>query len=337
MKFTTVLMLAAAAILLGLAAYFVSRPTSSPPPGLSEWNTPLLKGVHLTGLSSMTISDSEKTVALSLSNGIWRVKNRYDYPADTLKLKGLLDSLVKAILIEAVDIEPAHLGDLGLGHEQGTRLTLSDPAGKPLFTLTAGAVHQKKSDDPSMAMFGGFPDGRYLLLGDSAYLNSDTLDALDDGPAAWLDKTFPHVTAGELASLSVEGPGREPVRLTRGATGEVWTLSGLPAGKVADAERLSRLTSALTDLSFDDLADPATPETTTGFSTGIVCSAVTTNGVTHELRLGNPSGEDNSRYVRVSFPGTVKLYAESIFLIDDAVLEPLLFTRDQLAAEPPKP
>ncbi len=348
MKITTVLILAAAALALGLLVLFSSRSTSSPPPGLTDWNTPLLQGVNLTGLSAVTVSDSTKTVSLALSNGIWRVRNRYDYPADTAKLRSLLDTLRNATRLETIDIEPGNLGDLGLAPEQGTRLELSNAAaGKTLFALTAGTVHQKQSDDPNMAMFGGFPDGRYLLLDSSACLASDTLDILDDGPALWLDKDFLRIPASELISLSIEGPGREPIRLTRNPTNPEWKLDGgLPAGKTLDSDRLARLTSAFESLSFEDLGDPRASDSETGLSTGIVCSATATNGIVYDLQLGNSAETEKRRYARVTLRGPDPLpeqatrlsrqFSPWIYTMDDSVIEPLLFTRDQLASEPQK-
>ncbi len=347
MKIKTVLMLVVAAGLLGLAALFLSRPTATPPAGLAEWNAPFLKDVNLAGLATVSVSNSHQTVTLSLSNGSWRVQNRYAYPADLPKLRAFLDNLRTTTLVEAIDSEPGDQSDLGLDADQGTRLALSDNVGKRLLAITAGHVHQKKSDDPSLSMFGGFPDGRYVLLDRSVYLISNTLDELDDGPALWLDTEFLRVPPDDLSSLSLAGPGREPLHLARATPTAEWQLDRMPVGKVLDAERLTRLTSVFDSLSIADLADPALPDSTTGFSTGTVCTATATNGVVYTLHLGNTEGAENRRYARLSIQGQEPLpesathqaarFASWIFLFDAYATEPLYFLKEQLTAEPSEP
>ncbi len=346
MKSSTAIWLLLCALVLGFLAYTLNRtPASPPPPGLEDWNTPLLKGVDLSGLDAITLSNAGHTVTLALSNKAWQVAERFGYPADTAKLRGLMDSLRNAVLVEAIDVDTPHLADLGLAEGQGVRLRLEGPGGKGLFVLKAGGMRMKKPDGAAASFYGGYPDGRYVQTDRGVFLLSDSLDALDDDGPLWLDKEFLRAPGALLSTLVVEGPGRTPVRLTRVPNQETWMLDGQAAGKTNDSARISRLADALSYFSFEDVADPALPDTVTGCATGVTVLATATNGVAYHIRVGNRDAGQSRRYVTLAVTGPDPLpepaarlaarVAPWVYLVEDSQAEPLLFTFEQLTAIPP--
>lgn len=180
-------------------------------------------------------------------------------------------------------------------------------------------MHMKKPEGPAASFYGGYPDGRYVQTARGLFLLSDSLDSLDEDLPGWLDKEFLQMPGSQLSSLAIEEPGRKSVRLTR-------------------------LTEALAYFAFADVADPALPDAVTGFSTGIVVSAATTNGVTYAIRIGSAEAGQTRRYVKIAVSGPdplpepeARLAARVtpwIYRVENRTIEPLLAAFDPPVADP---
>lgn len=341
MKSSTVLLLLVIAILLGGAALVLYRSTESQtPPGLDEWRAPLLKEVPMAKLASLALAHEGQSVRIMRRDHAWHIEDRFGYPADTAKLRRVMDTLRQATLLEAVPVEGALFDELELGDGQGATLTLAQADGTPLFRLQAGARHMKKPDGPEMAFYGGFPDGRYVRTDRGCFLLSDPLDFLEHDALQWLDKTFLQVSATELASCAMDEPGQTAVRVRRGADGTGWELENVPPGRTQDVSRLSRVTDALAFFSFQDVADPALPDEITGLASGRVFTATATNGLAFTVRIGNPLSGGDSRYVKLGIAGPDPLPESAaalqarlspwIYQVADSQTEAMRFTLDDL-------
>jgi hypothetical protein len=100
----------------------------------------------------------------------------------------------------------------------------------------------------------GWPDGRYVKVGDSANVAviSDPLDTIEPRPEQWVDKEFLKVE--KARDLEVDFPvATNSWRLTRETENAEWKLADGKAGEKLDSSKAGSLSSPMSSLSFDDV------------------------------------------------------------------------------------
>jgi hypothetical protein len=101
-------------------------------------------------------------------------------------------------VVQSETIGPSQLGRLELassGSNAVTVVELRDATGKAIKTLLLGKKHLRKTQGSPMGDLddGGWPDGRYVLVGDTTdkvALISDPLANVEPKPENWLNKDF---------------------------------------------------------------------------------------------------------------------------------------------------
>ena len=192
--------LAAAAAVVGAAAYFTSGKGTRAP---SLIGRNVVQSFEIQDVAAIDIGDG---LRLSAGDGGWTVASMQDYPADTQKIA---ENLMK--------LQELKVGQVARGRDLGerTEVAVKDASGKLLASVTLGDRHEK------------WGHGRYADMEGTTVLVSDTLDAFADDPKRWCSTKIidsPYVSFKDLADPSID-------EATLGfATGVVATVGNTVAG-----------------------------------------------------------------------------------------------------------
>jgi hypothetical protein len=146
---------------------------------------------------------------------------------------------------------------------------------------------------------GGWPDGRYVMVGQdsgSVAVISDPLSDVEPKPKDWLNKDFFKVE--KPRSISVTYPdATNSWKVTRETESGDWKLADAKDNENLDTSKASSFSYALSSPSFNDVAVGATPEQS-GLGEPTVIRMETFDGFQYALNVGNE--KDSSRYMIVS-------------------------------------
>ena len=318
MNSKSLISLAAVAVVLGGAAYFMQ---SGNKPAAAKLNGKTI----LPGLSVADVAKVElgKLTLASSADG-WKVESLYGYPADREKIA---ENLMKLAELK--------VGQVAHGRKLGTetKVALKDASGKALAELTLGDKHAKKASGQA-AMYGGgsYPDGRYVAFGGETVLVKDTLDAFDGDVKQWCNTRIASISSSDVKAVRF-AHGNEVVELEKG-TNSTWVLKGLTAKEELDTSKTYSLDSALSYLDFNAVADPKLTEAELGFKTGYVYTVTVKEGsntVQHVATVGNKAKDSTDRYFKLDD-------GKWIFTISTYSAENMMKTRKDLvkAKEEPK-
>jgi len=287
-KKVTALVITAA--LLGGLAYWSSHRGRIKTPSLV--GKPVLKSIDLSQVGRIELStNGKKTLILKGTEAGWTMETLFNYPADIAK--------IRANLLSLTDLK---IGQVARGKklENDTLVDLQSPEGKSLAILRLGEKHLREAPG-EMAMFGGggYPDGRYVATeGETVYLVKETLDAFDGETRSWADTQICSVPGSEITAVEFKVNG-ETLKLERKEGN--WKLDGLGEKEELDTSKLYSLDTALNNLSFTRVADPALTEEQSGLTTGTVYVATLKNGERYTAKVGNTMGADRTFKVTASF------------------------------------
>lgn len=263
----------------------------------------------LNDVNTIVVRSASETATVSRVEGIWRVAGKFNYPADFAKVRELLTRLADLKVLQSMRASPALLTDLQLGPataaEPGAEpasVELLNKDGKPLASLRAGKPHLRSTTGgDEMGAPGGYPDGRFVTTGtDRILVIGDPLSELSASDKNWLDAELVNVGAADLTHIEISGATSGVARLDRPAASADWTLKDVPADKETDAAKLTRVSSALSFLRFDDIADPALKPEQTGLDKPVTFVGRTAKGEVYTVRLGKSPQGDTRRYAAFS-------------------------------------
>ena len=278
--------LVAAAVVLGVAAYFVGSGSKPSAPRLN--GKTVVPGLNAADVARIEIGGK---LVLAAGEKGWVVESLYGYPASRDKIA---ENLLK--------IAELKVGQVARGRKLGaeTAVSLKDAAGKALAELKLGDTHAKKPTGQA-AMYGGsYPDGRYLAFEGETVLVKDTLVAFDGDAKKWCETRIASVPSSDVTAVSFRH-GDELVELEKG-TNSTWVLKGLGPKEELDTSKTYSLDSALSYLDFNSVADPALTDAELGFSTGFVYTVTVKEGsntVKRVAKVGNKVKDGSDRYFRL--------------------------------------
>lgn len=294
-----------AAILTGLAMFLsTKRPAHS---GVVVGKK-VLPSLRVNDIQALEISSASETVTVTRTDGIWRVVNRHNYPADFGKIRDLLTKLADLKVLQSVRATVQQRRELHLLHgpaadasEQPTVLNMKDAAGQPVETLLLGKERIRPSASPDPSPYGNFPDGRFIATGKGKiFLVGDTLTEAVTAPRSWMEDELLSIKPEDIASIEVNGATNGTIMLTRTNGNASFTLPEIPDGKVADESSLTRLSSSLSYLRFEDIADPSAAMDSTGLEKPVTFIARTFNGAAYTVSVGRSAAPDRKYYARFS-------------------------------------
>ena len=297
--------LAAVAVVLGGAAYFLNSG--------SKGSSPRLNGKAVVpGFDASQVAQIEIGTKLALAAGDkgWTVATLNGYPADREKI---VENLLK--------IRELKVGQVIRGKklETTTPVVLKDAAGKELAKLELGPKHEK------------WGHGRYAKFEGESVLVSDALDAFEGDAKQWCNTRIASIPSTDVTAVSYKH-GKELVELTKG-TNSTWVLKGLTAKEELDTSKTYSLDSALSYLDFNSVADPKLTEAELGFATGAVYTVTYKDGsntVKRVATVGNTVKDGTDRYFKLDDKNWV-------FTISSYSAENMMKQRKDLVKAKPEP
>jgi hypothetical protein len=241
MKIRNLAIAVALLAVLSAVAYLANRPKPAPSAD-PRVGKALLDADTASKAAGIEVADQGKKVDLARApDGSWRVSTYYDLPADFDKISRLVQDLNEAKVDRFVTSSPDRLSHLEF---KDSRIALSDPSGKAIWTLTLG-----KSSDSG--------NGRFIRFGDEPKAFFSGMHVwLDTDAKGWANAQLVSVKPDDVAKVEIGFDEGAAVVATRTKKDAPWTAAQAPAGKKLLAEKVSSALSTLTSLRFSETTDP---------------------------------------------------------------------------------
>jgi len=298
----------------GFGLYALKTRTSSWEDSSQKLGQKVIKNFPMNDVERIAIKQSQAQLNLARKNDIWTVQERADYPANFETVSELLRKVWDLKVGQAVDVGSSQLGRLELlppdkGANSGTLVEFKDKAGKTVNSLLLGKKHMRESHGGSDSPFGGggggWPDGRYLMVGNDAQsvaVVSEPFSNVEPKPEDWLNKDFFKVE--KLKSISVTTTNAtNNWKLSRESETNEWKLADLKTNETLDTGKISFVNNAFSSPSFSDVPTNTAPSQT-GLDKPMLAKVETVDGFYYEIKAGNKVSPDKDEYyVQMSVSG----------------------------------
>lgn len=296
--------------------------------------------IHLKGTSDLHIVNT---------NGLWRIRERDDFPANYAQLKDLLVKMKDLKIVQSEQIGPSQLGRVDLasdGAHEGTLLEFFNRQGKILSSVRVGKMHLHQREESVPFGLHGLFDGRYVLLPaepENVLLISDDLASATADPSLWLSREFFKFENVQAISL-LSGKPDASWDLVREKESWPWTLAGAKPDEVLDAQVAADYVEAIRFLTFSDVLPSTAPSSVTGLEKPLVLTILTSDHFAYTLKIGTPPNRtaESPYYLTVAVsarlpnersPATLPETSEEKKKGDEEFLKNMARLREKLARE----
>lgn len=299
---------------LGLVLYSRQR---------SSWNNSdtalgqkVIANFPLNDVAQVTIKEAAAEVNLVKIDDRWRVKERWNYPANFTELHQLLTKVWELKTVQPVKVGPSQLARLELiepsgggnpntntntsnpstNSKAGTLIEFKDKNGKEIQELLLGKKYVRESASSSPFGGGDYPVGRYVMASGSGSpkvsLVSETFTEVEAKPDRWLNKDFFKVE--KLRSISVTSTNTtNSWKIVREKEGGDLKLADKRESEDLDTSKASGVGFALSSPSFNDVVSPEMKAEDLGLHAPRVAVLETFDNFTYTVKIGNKTPEDN--------------------------------------------
>lgn len=248
--------------------------------------------IHIKGESDLNIVRED---------GVWRVRERENHPANYQQVKDLLLRIKNVKVLQSESVGPSQLGRVDLdqpGEKDGGGILLEfkNEQGRVLDSLLVGKMHLRKQEASVPFGLHGLFDGRYVLLPkdpQNVLLVSDELSTVAPEPAAWLSRDFFKVQNVQFLSLTSTNPANS-WSLWRKGESWPWTLLDLRPndGEVLDTNIAYQTGETLGFFNFVDVIASNAPAAI-GPNKPMVVTIGTFDNFTYTLKFGAKRPDGN--------------------------------------------
>jgi hypothetical protein len=301
------LLIVVGAVLGGLGWVAYQKQNKAYTDSTQKMGAKLLPNFPLNDVEQIAIKQSGGELHLAKKDDIWVVKDRGDYPANFSNISDLLRKFWELKVAKPVKTGPSRLPILELvppDKGAGTLVEFKDKSGKAINSVLLGAKSMKQAgEDSPFGGGGGFPDGRYVMVGSdvkSVALVTEPFSSAEAKPENWLEKDWFKVEKLKSVSVVTTNATNNWKLSRESETGE-WKLADAKKDEALDNGKSGTVTSALSYPSFNDLATNSSPSAT-GFDKPITATLETFDGFTYTAKVGGKSGEENL-YFQISVTG----------------------------------
>ena len=304
------ILIAAGVVLGGIGLGVYKKQTASWRSETDTAGQKLLGAFDMNEVAQIKIKQTASELNLVKSD-IWKVKERWDYPANYTDVSELVRKLADMKSVQTVKIGPSQLGRLdllepGKGTNSGTLLELKDKTGKLIKSVLLGKKHSKagsESDSPFGG--GGWPDGRYLWLSatpSTAYVVTEPFANAETKPEAWLAKDFLKVE--KISSITVtQTNAAANWKFTRDSDPGEFKLADKSDSEEVDSAKLSSLNSLFSYANYVDVLAPDAKPEDTGLDKPVKAQIQTFDHFTYDFSIGKEATNGN-------YPLAIKVAAD---------------------------
>lgn len=243
----TLIVLAAALAVLALVALWGQR-GDAPQTQVNALFLPELEAslgdidrVRVAGAGNQTLATLERRP------DSWVVAEKGEYPADIAKIRGALRALAEARIVEQKTANPAYYDRLGVASVDS-----EDARGVELTAYAGEAVHASVIVGDSDAA-----NLQYVRSSDAetSYLVDREIE-VPRNAVGWIDTTIMDLSSSRVASVTIEHPDGETVRITKDDPDETnFTVENVPEGRELSYPGVANvIANTLRDLRLGDVA-----------------------------------------------------------------------------------
>lgn len=308
MRTKQLVILIATAALLGVAALVFNRTGASPgkpPAGVGER---LLRDFPLNDVARIRVASAEGEAIVRRGETGWEVPARENYRANFDQISRLLRKVWETKIVQMVAAGPSAHGRLRLlapgggdgrkAEETGTLLEFFDEGGKLLASLILGKESPTGETDNPWMMGSA---GRFVLdprQPERVAVVAETFPEAQIRVRDWLDHDF--FSAQKPRSVTVTKlDGAVLWKASRENDAAPFALEGVPAGREADPNKLSPLSTLLAYPRLEDVAGKNPAPETAGWDKGVRAMIETFDGFVYEITVGG-EGADATRHLKLS-------------------------------------
>lgn len=263
----------------------------------------------INGIDKIDFITVNSTVTVQRVNNNWGCPSKYGYRVEFDKVHDFLITLSKLKVGSSVQDDKRELQNLQLispydtsvntNVTTGTLINLYEQSDKLTVSLLLGKEHIKTPSESQWGKYGGFPDGRYIMANNKAYLVTETFRDIPSTDKDWLQKLLVNVQASDIQEIIVTETNEVTITLKRPETGGDLQFDDLTPTQEMDTAKVNSLSGVFSYLELHDVIDPKIPDTELGLNKPTVCIAKAKNGQIYTLKLGNFYKETKDRYARV--------------------------------------
>lgn len=264
----------------------------------------------INSIDKIDFITANSTVIVQRVNNNWGCPSKYGYRVEFDKVHDFLITLSKLKVGSSVPDDKRELQHLQLispydtsvptNVATGTLINLYEQSDKLVVSLLLGKEHIKTTSETPWGRYGGFPDGRYVLANNQAYLVAESFRDIPSTDKDWLQKLLVNVQASDIQEIIVTETNDVTITLKRPETGGDLKFDDLTPTQEMDTAKVNSLAGVFSYLELYDVADPKIPDTELGLDKPTVCIAKAKNGQIYTLKLGNFYKETKDRYARVN-------------------------------------
>ena len=273
----------------------------------------LLGDLPINDVAAIVIKGGTNQLDLVKKDGLWRVKQRGEYPANFSDISSFLLKAADLKAAQSEEVSPSQLGRYKLlppGPSTNTAVLveLRDQNGKMIKSLLLGKTHLRKSEGSSSPMGdmgdnGGYPDGRYVMVGMGAKtvaVVSDPLSTIEAKPDQWLNKDFFKVD--KIRSIAVAFPvATNSWKVSRDTEpASDWKLADAKPDEKLDSSKTSGFSYALSSPSFTDVLPADAKPEQTGLDKPTVITLDTFDDFSYTIKIGQKTNDNLPMVVAVS-------------------------------------
>ena len=249
-------------------------------------------------VAAVRIQQGSNAVNIVRDGQDWVVRERGNYPANIADLGAFLQKLDGLKVARPVNVGASRLPMLDLTGTAATVVELLGSDGKAIRTLRLGKQSTKGGGGDDAFGGGGYPDGRYVQVGDSVSLVGDPLSNARPSPEEWIAKEFVKVEQ-PLSVRIVHPESSNSFTLTRTNEFADWTLVEPAEGEVLDKNKIYSFASLLGSASFNDVI--LNPDVAAlGLDQPVTAQVKTAGGFTYDVKVGKADGENHPVQVTVA-------------------------------------
>lgn len=293
-------LLVSGALIGGFGLYVSQRKSASWSSGGAGLGQKVLPDFPVNDIAHITIKGADGEVNLVKADDRWRVKERWDYPANFAEISELLRKMWELKTVRAIRVASADLGRLQLlpptqSTNAATAVEFKDRQGKTVHSLLLGKQDMRDSGDSS-PMGGGFPVGRFVMVPGGSEprvsLISDPLSDIEAKPERWISKDF--IKVEKLRSVSVTATNEaNSWTLAREVEGGELKLVDQKDGEQFESSKASSVGWALSSPSFNDVMAPDSKPDETGLTNPRIARLETFDNFVYTVKIGSKTADDN--------------------------------------------
>ncbi len=300
----------AAVILGGLGWYVRSKGQQVSEQARTGMGEKVLGNFDVNSVGGIRVTAGSNSVNVVKSGEIWTVKERGGYAANFTTISDFVRKLADLKVTKPLNIGASRLGALDLvapDKGAGVLVELLGSDGKVLKSVLLGKKVMREGQDssPFGGGAGGFPVGRYILLGGdakTAAVVNDALGGSEAKPEDWIAKDFIKVEPPILEVAVVKAIATNTFTLSRTNEAAAWELTDLKGEEKTDAGKVSAFGTLLSSPSFTDVV--VTPDLVAlGLDQPVATTVRTSAGFTYDLKLGKEQSSGGDIPVQVSVKG----------------------------------